>query len=248
MSKLKAKLRSFLRSDKGKRVFAFFALVCVLSSLFSISSSAANEFVIKAGLYYSFKDPVIPSKSLVQDISFSSFGSDDFESFDIRVGHNSGHPNTLFLHYVDSDNDDYIQAGSNEGRPDGSTIWHNDDYRLIYIHYDTVVSSEFYSWFINQYSDGSGYYDGYSQGFSDGQILGYDSGYNDGYSDGRSSTDSENLGQNLLGDTLSAPLRALNQFTLYESTSGFKVTLGLVVGGAISLTLFIAFLKIFTGG
>lgn len=103
--------------------------------------------------------------------------------------------------------------------------------------------------------------DGYNQGYSVGFEQGYtngtgsqvvqnarDEGYRDGYAAGRESTDSGNLGENLLGDTLSAPMDALNDFTLYESSSGFNVTLGLVVGGAICLTLLIAFLKIFAGG
>lgn len=103
--------------------------------------------------------------------------------------------------------------------------------------------------------------EGYDQGYAEGYQSGYSSGtsssaitqarqegYNEGYAAGRNSTDSENLGQNLLGDTLSAPMDALNDFTLYESSSGFEVTLGLVLGGVISLTLFIAFLKIFAGG
>lgn len=98
------------------------------------------------------------------------------------------------------------------------------------------------------------YQDGYDRGFTvgvnsqDAKDLWYQDGYDTGYYQGRNSTDSENLGHNLLGDTLSAPMKALNQFTLYESSSGFTVTLGLVVGGAISLMLFIAFLKIFAGG
>lgn len=73
-------------------------------------------------------------------------------------------------------------------------------------------------------------------------------GYDQGFIDGENASGSESLGQNLLGDTLSAPMRALNNFTLYRSSSGFEVTLGGVVGAAISLTLFIAFLKIFAGG
>lgn len=98
--------------------------------------------------------------------------------------------------------------------------------------------------------------EGYNQGFIAGSSAGSESsfraGYNDGYyegfADGREASDSQNLGQNLLGDTLNAPFEALNGFIIYESASGFQVTLGLVIGGAICMTLFIAFLKIFAGG
>ena len=66
------------------------------------------------------------------------------------------------------------------------------------------------------------------------------------------STDSANLGQNLIGDTLSAPMDGLNDFVLYDSDGpdgdAKPITLGLIVGGAIALTLFMAFLKLFAGG
>lgn len=97
-----------------------------------------------------------------------------------------------------------------------------------------------------------GYSEGYRAGSQAGSEsnynTGYNAGYSEGYTDGRNSTDSENLGHNLLGDTLNVPFKALNGFTLYKSSSGFAVTLGLVVGGAICMTLFIAFLKMFAGG
>lgn len=95
----------------------------------------------------------------------------------------------------------------------------------------------------------AGHREGYLEGSSSQAIQNArDEGYNAGVADGRTMTDSQNLGSNLLGDTLNAPMKALNDFVIYESTNGFEVTLGLVVGGAISLTLFIAFLKIFAGG
>lgn len=97
-----------------------------------------------------------------------------------------------------------------------------------------------------------------------GNEAGYDEGYNVGYTEGAGATESEaydagynyamqsissgQFGQNLLGETLSAPIKALNQFTLVTTPSGFNITLGLVVGCAIALTLFIAFLKLFAGG
>lgn len=72
--------------------------------------------------------------------------------------------------------------------------------------------------------------------------------YNDGYIDGYDVGSSQTFGDNMLGETLAAPFNALNSFVLYESTNGFQVTLGGVVGAVIALTLFLAFLKIFAGG
>lgn len=100
---------------------------------------------------------------------------------------------------------------------------------------------------------------GYSNGYTTGVGVGYDQGYNagsqagydQGFAAGAESTDSGNLGHNLLGDTLNAPMNALNNFTIYDpdpSDNSPGITLGLVVGGVICLSLFIAFLKIFAGG
>lgn len=145
-----------------------------------------------------------------------------------------------------------------------SSGWVDQEYRLLDFGSGSSVGSlRLYNWILNNSEDvtdtadyergllagyGEGYSSGYDVGYDQGYSEAYDDGYSVGYEDGAASNSSENFGKNLLGDTLSAPMDALNQFTLYESSSGFKVTLGLVVGGAISLTLFIAFLKIFAGG
>lgn len=102
-----------------------------------------------------------------------------------------------------------------------------------------------------------GRYEGYNAGYADGSSStvvesARTEGYNAGYAAGRESTDSANLGQNLIGDTLSAPMDGLNDFVLYDSDGpdgeAKPITLGLIVGGAIALTLFMAFLKLFAGG
>lgn len=106
------------------------------------------------------------------------------------------------------------------------------------------------------------YNEGYETGNNDGYSVGYDTGYDAGYSSAELADPDfdagyqqavEDLGdgtfgQNLLGATLGAPMKALNEFVLYESAGGDRLTLGLVVGGVICLSLFIAFLKIFAGG
>lgn len=111
----------------------------------------------------------------------------------------------------------------------------------------------------DEYNQGyeAGYNAGYNYGYSQGQIFGnasgyqdgYDTGYNQGYDEGVSSTGSQQLGKNLLVDTLTAPMNALNEFVLYESSDGlFEISLGDIVGGVIAFSLFIAFLKLFAGG
>lgn len=82
---------------------------------------------------------------------------------------------------------------------------------------------------------------------SDAKDKWYQEGYDQGLQDGFSASDSSMLGQNLIGDTLSAPLRALNSFTLFKSPSGVEVSLGMIFGSMIALVLFIAFLKMFGG-
>ena len=121
----------------------------------------------------------------------------------------------------------------------GTTYFYNFDIVLGNFVDSTQIYAEGYA---------SGFVNGFYEGFEQGEIAFSDSAYNQGFADGVNSSDSENLGQNLLGDTLSAPIDALNEFTLYESSSGLKVTLGLVLGGVICLSIFIAFLKIFAGG
>lgn len=76
----------------------------------------------------------------------------------------------------------------------------------------------------------------------------FNEGYDLGLSDGLNSSASSSLGSNLLGETLSAPMTALNSFVLYTTPSGVPISLGLVLGSVIALTFFIAFLKLFAGG
>ena len=268
MSKFRSKFVTFFWSQKGRKILAAFALICVFCSLFCISSSAADEYVIKAGVYYSSSDPIIPDSSIVQDIDFGSLKCDDYDRFEINVAHFDEYPDVLYIYYCDVEDTFYNQAGSNEGNADGSTFWEDDGYRSLEVYEDTVVSYNFFIWFNAQYSVDSDYDDGFLAGWDDGYSVGYIegkfageksgydsgyvSGYNTGYTDGieigRQATDSANFGQNLIGDTLNAPIRALNSFTLFTAPNGTTVTLGMVVGAMIALTLFIVFIRMFAGG
>ena len=82
----------------------------------------------------------------------------------------------------------------------------------------------------------------YQWGFSIGNKIGYDSGYNVAIND------SQSLGDSLLGDTLTAPLKALQNFTLFTTSSGVNITLWTLFGAIVGFSLFIAFLKLYSGG
>ena len=130
---------------------------------------------------------------------------------------------------------------------EGTNYWYYFDVMLYVITDQDIYDQGFLAGKQQGYSEG--YLAGSQAGSESNYNRGYDEGYDVGFNDGRNSSDSENLVQNLLGRTLNMPFEALNQFTLFEnSTTGFRITLGVILGGCISLTLFIALLKIFAGG
>lgn len=101
----------------------------------------------------------------------------------------------------------------------------------------------------------SGYSIGYDEGYYAGQVVGsgldYDAIYQRGYDEAIKEIDSGEFGQNLIGNTLMAPLNALNSFVLYEVVVGgveLQVTLGSILFGLIGVILFVCFLKMFAGG
>lgn len=118
------------------------------------------------------------------------------------------------------------------------------------VEYSFLIGDQFQYGYNKGVKDGEafGYEQGRKDGYYEGILVDYEQAYNEGYYNGQQDIDSGTWGENLLGHTLSAPIRALNQFTLVTTPSGFNITLGLVVGCAIALTLFIAFLKLFAGG
>lgn len=77
---------------------------------------------------------------------------------------------------------------------------------------------------------------------------GYDAGYPIGYKLGYDVASASVLGKNLLGDTLLAPVRALDSIVLYTSSNGFRVTLWGVFGTVVGVSLFIWFMKMFLKG
>lgn len=89
---------------------------------------------------------------------------------------------------------------------------------------------------------------GYDAGLASGKQTGYNEGYDDGLADGLNSSESASLGSNLLGQTLAAPMNALNQFVLITLPNGANITLGMILGSMIALIVLLAFLKLFAGG
>lgn len=118
------------------------------------------------------------------------------------------------------------------------------------VSYPYLIGNQYQYGYDKGYQSGEsdGYFRGKQDGYNEGILVDNEQAYNEGYYNGQQDIDSGTWGENLLGHTLSAPIRALNQFTLVTTPSGFNITLGLVVGCAIALTLFIAFLKLFAGG
>lgn len=139
-----------------------------------------------------------------------------------------------------------------------SSGWVDQRYRLIDFGSGSVISNyQLYNWILNNSQDVTesfeyerGYLIGMQQGIDsdDAKKKWFQNGYDEGLQDGINSSGSSSLGQNLIGDTLSAPFRALNGFTLFEAPNGTTITLGIVFGGMLGFVLLIAFLKLFAGG
>ena len=232
------KIRSFFRSDRGRKILAAFLLVVVICSFFTISSSAADTYIL-SGTRLISSNPTLALGDLpaLDGLMFVNTGSGYMTCSLLSNGQK-------FLGIALYDP---FVSGANTFNGvlvyDRQFGWANQDYRLVDFGTGVSVDQTTYNWWINNSSpvDDAAYQSGFLAGFEAGQNSVsdrvYQDGYDAGFSDGLSSSDSANLGHNLLGDTLSAPMKALNSFTLYQSASGFDVTLGGVVGAAISLTL-----------
>lgn len=272
MSNLKAKLLKFSRSDRARKIFAACLLIAVVSSFFCISVSAAEDYQSIAPIEFSdfsgslnaVAFPGAASLELVANGSVlrSYLNESDFVAHSARIkyadyGNYSAVPYIqIFLEcnyatvYLNSD----IYSGSHSATQITSALTGVTEF-ICYPVQSSYTSdiTYYYTWNIflgNFFSYNSVYQDGFNAGVQSdtAKDLWYTQGYDAGLEHGLNSDQSQSFGANLLGDTLSAPMRALNQFVIYESSSGFIVTLGGVIGAAISLTLFIAFLKIFAGG
>ena len=99
-----------------------------------------------------------------------------------------------------------------------------------------------------------GYDNGYAVGYNDGysENIFYADAYNDGYYDAVSEVKSGDFGRNFLSGVFTAPLKALENFTLvsWRTQSGTTISISLItiLSAIVGLSLFIWFLKMFAGG
>lgn len=149
-------------------------------------------------------------------------------------------------------------SGSLSYSPPITTLAYSENYSYVFTSEESSSDTTyFYELLIPAYNFDD-YNEYYLQGYQDGinsqeaknkwYPEGYDAGYTQGEQDGLNSSGSSALGQNLIGDTLSAPFRALNEFIIYTTPGGREISLGFIFGGLIAFTFFMAFLKMFAGG
>ena len=265
--KLKMLLSKLRESKFFKIFFSTFLIFGVLLSCVVVPSSAAEPratYFIPKGVYQ-FK---IKSSDLQPYENVSYYGEFNFKS---------NNQNFNFMRYVvdqygfaqlfygvlgsDSyeilvwDSENYFNLGDYvgyDGPPPSSAYCYIDvrtnQYATVYGGFNSPFFPEFFAPITTNDLYYFGYWGAWYTGFDVGYDQGLDQGYDQGFEFGSNSNASASLGNNLIGDTLSAPMTALNNFVLYTSPSGVQISLGLVLGSVIALTFFIAFLKLFAGG
>ena len=260
-----------MKNEKLVKAFALILLVGVLSSLFVISSSADSyqsiapiTFSNFEGVYSAVAFPGAASLPLASNGTAhrTYLNYSDYSEHSARILYDTYY-DTLKVPYIQislSCNYSSVYLGSvlYSGSHSASTITDTFSGLTSFECYSAENSytpnvTYFYTWniilgnFIN-------YDDVYNEAFSNGvnssqaKDKWWQEGYDEGLDHGINSSASSLFAQNIIGDTLSAPLRALNQFTLFTSPSGVNVSLGMVFGSLIGFILFLAFLKMFAGG
>ena len=267
------KIRLFFRSDRGRKILASFLFLFVICSLFTVSASAEETYQSIAPVNFTdfsgtYTAVAFPGPSLVE---LSSSTNGDSRTF-LNSSDYTGHPSrikyadygsysavpyiqiTLVCNYATVYLNSVTYSGSNSssvvsGDLTGVTEFicspaqnsFNSD--LTYFYTWNIFLGDFFNY-------DSVYQDGFNAGVSSDAAKDrwYTQGYEAGLEHGLNSNQSESFGSNLIGETLSAPIRALNQFTLFTSPSGTNISLGMIFGSMIALILFLAFLKMFAGG
>ena len=126
----------------------------------------------------------------------------------------------------------------------------------------TVISPKtfWYGWtFARSYlNSDAGFESGYKEGFDAGKKVGYEegaatvSGYDDGYQAAIDDIEDGDFGRNFLSGVFTAPLEAMKSFELVSWTldDGTEISISLItiISAIVGLTLFIWFLKMFSGG
>lgn len=258
---------------KNKKILSIFLLVVVITTLvvplFTVNvfayteseqqayddgydkgvSDTLSQFEIPEGTYL-FDDiiTVMPSadSELEMAVSFLSYlGRVNYQNIKIVVSNvnNDVWHRRVQVYYKEFSTKEYVIAydseqfySLDEGLIGSSGGWYPDMQMIVITSVYVEPVTTFLNGnghFVSGYIDlGELYQDAYNQGYS----IGYNTGYDEGFA------------QDILGSTLSAPFRALNSVVLWVSPSGFTITLFGVFGAAVSLLVFIAFLKMFAGG
>ena len=255
---------------KNKKILLIFLVVIVITTLvvpmFSISTYAADDleltYYILYGDFFVFDSP-LPNAWIGTDPTFFPTAQ-----FDIRfcVLTTEQIYTGIKLVYVDDEsiyNNDqvnvyFVDENNNENLVYGGLFggWDNEGYRMIEFMADSSDAMLFNWLSTNGKFYKSLFQDGYNQGYEvgkqDGIVIGKQVGYNQGYvvgkQDGIIIGENSAFGNNLIGDTLAAPVNALNSFVLYETSSGFSITLWGVFSTVLAVGLTIWFIKMFAGG
>lgn len=255
---------------KNKKLISILLFVIVITTLFvplfSFNTSAedVHEYVSGDCCYLNnpltLLNPLEEDGELIFNVNFVTL-YDDQSYIGMVFAKNT---TTAFVHeilaFIRPDNSYKIVYQQGVGPAEVSDLY----YRLIQFTSDVsdpvlnvwldinamYVNSDYVDYFYYGSDDGwnfgfsSGYDAGYEKGYSQSTIDSYNEGYAEGYAVGTS----EMFGLNMLGDTLSAPVDALNNFTIYTTSNGFEVTLWGVLSAVIGAGLFIWFIKMFAGG
>lgn len=239
---------------KSKKILSIFLVVIVISTLvvpmFSISTYASDsDFVIYPGDCYLFNAPLISDSinDLVDytvDVEFKLLHTQEvFVAINFRRVYAD---DSCQIRYVRGDNSYKVVYDIHAFI--GLNGWSDNVYRFIEFTSGSQYVN-FYDWLLVNgqfmtFEDSSYYSIGYNSGYSDGYYDGYNVGEEDGIIIGENSS----FGNNLLGDTLAAPVKALDSFVLYETSSGFEITLWGVFSTVLAVGLTIWFIKMFAGG
>ena len=234
---------------KSKKFLSIFFLVVVLTTLFvplfSFNTSAVDVHEYKSGEYLVWDNTIeVLNFSEQRHIIYLDFYAplleESFVGFVISKDVYSG--NSKFLGYLRSDG---TEKGVYRDVPrEDNSGWVDGNCRIIQFQQDVtekILNVWFDLWGVQGDSNTVEVFDSAYQ-------TGYDIGYNVGFVRGRNEGQSEDFGFNFLGDTLSAPIRALDNLVLFESNSGFRITVWGVFSTVVGISLFIWFMKMFAGG
>lgn len=232
------------------------------SDLYGINGNGTNyefAFISKShdsAMYHLFN--VYGFAYFTVDIDYNTFNTAYRRAFE--VGYNFGYFDAGGADYQEGYEDglaDGTSLGYNQGYDAGSIAGYNTGYYVGYEEGETAGNLEgldagYALGFDDGYDDGlnAGYTQGYTTGYNEG-LLNND-GYQEGYNDAVSQIEDGEFGRNLLGNAFSAPFEALNRLVLIDWTTqaGQRVTITVmtVFYTIIGISLFIWFLKLFSGG